>query len=78
MSIHKSQGQTIQRVKVDLGKVFEKGKIDQWATFEDLILKGVQARVTSLFHGLHPWTGCKSCGLILKRCVKFPFRVVVK
>lgn len=28
MSIHKSQGQTIQRVKVDLGRVFEKGKIE--------------------------------------------------
>lgn len=30
MSIHKSQGQTIQRVKVDLGRVFEKGEIDRW------------------------------------------------
>lgn len=26
MSIHKAQGQTIPRVKVDLNKVFEKGK----------------------------------------------------
>jgi ATP-dependent DNA helicase PIF1 len=26
MSIHKSQGQTLERVKVDLGKIFEKGE----------------------------------------------------
>lgn len=25
MSIHKSQGQTLERVKVDLGRIFEKG-----------------------------------------------------
>jgi ATP-dependent DNA helicase PIF1 len=30
MSIHKSQGQTLERVKVDLGRVFEKGRF----TFE--------------------------------------------
>lgn len=37
MSIHKSQGQTIQRVKVDLGKVFEKGatfvRCRNWLTY---------------------------------------------
>lgn len=27
MSIHKAQGQTIHKVKVDLGKVFEKGAV---------------------------------------------------
>ena len=27
MSIHKSQGQTLQYVKIDLARVFEKGKV---------------------------------------------------
>lgn len=26
MSIHKSQGQTLERVKCDLGRIFEKGQ----------------------------------------------------
>ncbi len=40
LSIHKSQGQTIQRVKVDLGRVFEKGQsyvaLSRAATIEGL------------------------------------------
>ncbi|GJE93501.1 ATP-dependent DNA helicase PIF1 [Phanerochaete sordida] len=40
MSIHKSQGQTIQKVKVDLGRVFEKGQsyvaLSRAATMEGL------------------------------------------
>lgn len=31
MSIHKSQGQTIHRVKVNLGRIFEKGKDTHFA-----------------------------------------------
>lgn len=40
ISIHKSRGQTIQRVKVDLGRVFEKGQcyvaLSRAATMEGL------------------------------------------
>ena len=33
MSIHKSQGQTLSRVKVDLAKVFEKGTVFLFSIF---------------------------------------------
>ena len=33
LSIHKSQGQTLERVRVDLGRIFEKGQGKYWPHF---------------------------------------------
>ncbi|POS69467.1 DNA repair and recombination protein pif1 [Diaporthe helianthi] len=48
VSIHKAQGQTIQRVKVDLSKVFEKGQsyvaLSRAASMEGLQVMGFDAR----------------------------------
>ncbi|KIK71392.1 hypothetical protein GYMLUDRAFT_332386 [Collybiopsis luxurians FD-317 M1] len=39
LSMHKSQGQTMERVKVDLGRVFEKGQGDAQLLFYSLELQ---------------------------------------
>ena len=36
MSIHKSQGQTLERVKVDLGRIFEKGLYSKGGSFIEI------------------------------------------
>jgi ATP-dependent DNA helicase PIF1 len=68
MSIHKSQGQTIERVKVNLGQVFEKGtysatlsstlvakNLERWVTGQSYV---ALSRATSLeglqVLGFHP------------------------
>ena len=70
MSIHKSQGQTLERVKVDLAKVFEKG-----AVFCLLIVSLVltihvnlgQVKLTWLFLVLRLLMVCKSSTSTLAR-----------
>ncbi|KIY42880.1 hypothetical protein FISHEDRAFT_12416, partial [Fistulina hepatica ATCC 64428] len=42
MSIHKSQGQTLQRVKIDLGRVFEKGESSYVALSRAASMDGLQ------------------------------------
>ncbi|KAG8740552.1 hypothetical protein FRC10_004168 [Ceratobasidium sp. 414] len=51
MSIHKSQGQTLDRVKVDCGRIFEKGKFpfyqDSWKDSHDVISRSGICRAFS-------------------------------
>jgi len=67
MSIHKSQGQTIQRVKVDLGKVFEKGTKFFCGEFVIDLHVFDQVKVMSRCQGQHQWRAYKFCVLIPRR-----------
>jgi len=60
MSIHKSQGQTIQRVKLDLSRVFEKGQsyvaLSRAATLEGLQVLGFDARKVKAHPKVIEWS----------------------
>jgi len=54
LSIHKAQGQTLERVKVDLGKIFEKGQayvaLSRATTQEGLQISGFDPRKVQAHH----------------------------
>ncbi|GAW06344.1 ATP-dependent DNA helicase PIF1 [Lentinula edodes] len=59
MSIHKSQGQTIHRVKVDLGRVFEKGQsyvaLSRASSIEGLQVIGFNPKKVIAHHKVIEW-----------------------
>ncbi|CAK9787080.1 unnamed protein product [Cutaneotrichosporon oleaginosum] len=61
MSIHKAQGQTLERVKVDLTKVFEKGQayvaLSRATSLEGLQVKGFRADKVMAHRKVANWSG---------------------
>lgn len=49
MSIHKSQGQTLDRVKVDCGRIFEKGQLFYWYSLTCLTRLSLRPSLCSAF-----------------------------
>lgn len=78
LSIHKSQGQTIQRVKVDLGRVFEKGQsyvaLSRAATLEGLQVLRFDPKKVLCFavFGLPLHEPSLTSGLLTRRSLHIP------
>lgn len=65
LSVHKSQGQTLERVKVDLRRTFEKGQ-GEYPVWLPIDYFTDTPKLMSLFPARQVWNHCKFSILVLR------------